>query len=170
MKYARIVKTYTTLCGKTLPIGSIYGRIPCVFTHKEGYKDKSGRVHKRASTKIQDVTYYIPRPETCYQNGAVWFYFWDSIHEKWVESNSKYIKAYNAIYEAVIPLLRDMEYITYRHDDIHKIVAPCQEKKAQATSDGVFRASGSYVLSKRIMTDDINARRRVYVKHTNFAR
>lgn len=169
MKYAKIVSSYTTLNGKVLPLGTIYGRIPCVFKHPAGYKDKSGRVHKRANVKIQDVTYMIPRPESALFQGAIWFYFWDCEREKWVETNTSYIKAYSAIFDAVMPLLRDMSYLPERQRDITTMKAPCQEKKA-SVGDNVFRASGSYVLSKNIMTDDINARRRVCVRHTNFAR
>ena len=167
MKYARIVKTYTTLCGRVLPLGSIYGRIPCTFRHSVGYRDKSGRVHRRASSKIQDVTYYIPKPENCVMNGAVWFYFYDYARDKWVESNTKYIKGYQAIYDAVVPLLRDMDYIALRHEDITTMTAPCQ-RKVPPRSDQ--RGVPGYATNPHIMTGDINAARRTGVTPTNHVR
>lgn len=170
MKYAKIVKNFTKLCGKVLPIGSVYGKIPTTLYHKAGYVDKSGNKHKHASYKLVDVTYYIPPTYQTPQNGALWFYWFDSEHDKWVESNTKYIKGYQIIYDVAMPLIRnnwiDVDPVT---QDRHTWRAPAQEKKA-SQGDSIFRASGSYVLSSRIMTDDINARRRSFVTHTNFAR
>ena len=167
MKYAKIVRSYTALCGRVLPLGSIYGRIPCTFRHSVGYRDKSGRVHRRASKKIRDVTYYIPRPESCAQNGAVWFYFYDYARDKWVESNTKYVKAYQAIYDAVLPILQDMDYLALRSQDITTLTAPCQRREIPKSGQ---RGVPGYATNPHIMTGDINAARRACVRPTNHVR
>lgn len=162
MKTFNIVKQDVVLWGKYhLPINSVYGCITCEYKKRVGVKTvytKRGRmVEKPIFSLVQEeIIYYVDNfKPIIFANGrSIRLHVYDKTRDKWVNTHSLAHPKFKQLHDFLIRMF-EKTGITDTRTCKYLIDSRCgmpREKKAQCTSDNVFRASVGYALSKNVMT------------------
>lgn len=166
MKKFNIARYHYLVNGLHLPINCVYGTFPTTtkyYTGKKTIFTKKGKIfiRKLYNEVHEDITYYCDnfKPYKVLESGkerlAYKIHVWDNTREKWIATNTEYLKKYHALGVFLADMFEknDIKSTTkcvYWIDGL-KDVTP-KDKKAQVHSDSVYKVPIGYALSKNVMT------------------
>lgn len=173
MKRLNIATTPTNVLGVAIPLGAFYGCVECEFTRvfrRPVYTKNGGKHYETVSySQLRPITYYCHDFTRHMDGSRPYFALWVNDGRRW-RHVTYFVSEYAAIYNLIDRIRQRVKprnckpFVTNSDRSFGDFP---KERKAQARYDFAVHSAG-YALDTRIMTDDINAVRRQFVKHTNW--